>query len=132
MRSQAGYDEYLHIGCYAFFDNCANAAISEGLDALSTGPPSSTEQTAAVALNKASHRTHAATEEAARTILGFLRLTKDGQTSSDPDRVFDEVAYERFCRPLSTAVSGPLDELRQTFVDKTLEVSMHAASKATT
>jgi hypothetical protein len=37
-RSQAGYNEYLHIGCYAFFDSCANEAISEGLDALSAGP----------------------------------------------------------------------------------------------
>jgi hypothetical protein len=33
-KSQAGYDEYLHIGCYAFFDSCANAAIGEALDAL--------------------------------------------------------------------------------------------------
>jgi hypothetical protein len=38
-RSQAGYSEYLHTGCYAFFDSCANEAISEGLDALSAGPP---------------------------------------------------------------------------------------------
>jgi hypothetical protein len=29
-RSQTGYDEYLHIGCYAFFDSGANAATSEG------------------------------------------------------------------------------------------------------
>jgi hypothetical protein len=32
---QAAYDEYLHVGCYAFFDICANAAIGEGMDALS-------------------------------------------------------------------------------------------------
>jgi hypothetical protein len=32
-KYQAGYDEYLHIGCYAFFDSCANAAIGEDLDA---------------------------------------------------------------------------------------------------
>jgi hypothetical protein len=66
MKSQAGYDEYLHIFCYAFFDRCANAAIGEALDALSTGPPLSTEQAAVVALTRAGHRTHAATEEAAR------------------------------------------------------------------
>jgi len=62
--------------------------------------------------------------------LGFLRLTKGGQTSSDSDRVFAELAHERFCRPRPTAVSSALDELRQAFVDRTLEVSLHAASKA--
>jgi hypothetical protein len=63
-KSQAGYDEYLHIGCYAFFDNCANAAIGEALDALSTGPPLPPEQAATVALIRAGHRTHTATKEA--------------------------------------------------------------------
>jgi hypothetical protein len=61
-KSEAGYDEYLHIGCYAFFDSCANAAIGEALDALSAGPPLPTEHAAAVALIRAGHRTHAATE----------------------------------------------------------------------
>jgi hypothetical protein len=62
--------------------------------------------------------------------LGFLRLTKGGQTRTDADRVFAELAHERFCRSRPTAVSGPLDALRQAFVDRTLEVSLHAASKA--
>jgi hypothetical protein len=45
--------------------------------------------------------------------------------------VFAELAHERFCRPRPTAVSGPLDELRQqAFVDRTLEVRLHAAKKA--
>jgi hypothetical protein len=35
-----------------------------------------------------SYRTHTATEEAARTRLGFLRLTKGGQASTYADRVF--------------------------------------------
>jgi hypothetical protein len=38
-RTQSAYDEYLHIGCYAFFDRCANAAVSEGMESLSNGPP---------------------------------------------------------------------------------------------
>jgi hypothetical protein len=129
-KSQAGYDEYLHIWCYAFFDSCANAAIGEALDALSTGPPLLAEQAAAVALIRAGHRTHTTTKEAARTRLGFLNLTKGGQTSSDSDRVFAELAHEHFCRPRPTAVSSALDELRQALVDMTLEVSLHAASKA--
>jgi hypothetical protein len=62
--------------------------------------------------------------------LGFLRLTKGGQASTDADRVFAELAHERFCRPRSTAVSGPLDALRQAFIDRKLEVSLHAVSKA--
>jgi hypothetical protein len=128
-RNQSAYDEYLHIGCYAFFDSCANAAISEALDTLSHGPPLPAEQAAAIALIRAGHRTHTATEEAARTWLGFLRLTKGGQTSTDADRVFAELSHERFCRPRPNAVSGPLDALRQAFVDRTLEVGLHAASK---
>jgi hypothetical protein len=112
MRTHAAYDEDLHIGCYAFFDSCANATIGEGMDALSHGPPLSTWQTAAVALIRAGHRTHTATEEAARTRLGFLRLTKGGQASTNADRVFAELAHERFCRLRPTAVSGPLDALR--------------------
>jgi hypothetical protein len=109
-RSQAGYDEYLRIGCNAFFDSYANASISEGREALAS----------ALLIDEAhgnrcphpsgsSH--HASTEEAART-LGFLHLTKGGQTSSDSDRVFAELAHERFCRPRPTVVSGPVDELR--------------------
>jgi hypothetical protein len=128
-RTQSAYAEYLHIGYYAFFDSCANAAISEGMDTLSNGPPLSAEQAAAVALIRAGHRTHPATEEAARTRLGFLRLTKGRQTSTYADRVFAELAHERSCRPRPTAVSGPLDALRQAFVDRTLQVSLHTASK---
>jgi hypothetical protein len=60
---------------------------------------------------------------------GFLRLTKGGQASTDADRVFAESVHERFCRLRSTAVSGPLDALRQAFVDHTLEFSLHVASK---
>jgi hypothetical protein len=100
------------------------------LDTLSNGSPLLAEQTAAVALIRAGHRTHTATEEGARTRQGFLRLTKGGHASTDADRVFAELAHERFRRPRPIAVSGPLDALRQAFVDRTLEVSMHAASKA--
>jgi hypothetical protein len=129
-RIHSAYDEYLHIGCYAFFDSCANAVISEGLDTLSNAPPLSAELTVAVAIIRAGHRTHTATEEASRTRQGFLRLTKGGQASTDAERVFAELANERFCRPRLAAVSGLRDALRQAFVDRTLEVSLHAASKA--
>jgi hypothetical protein len=127
-KTQAAYDEYLHIGCYAFFDKCANVAISEGLDALSNGPHLSPKQEAAVALIRMGNRTHTSTQEAARTRLGYLRLTKSGQASTNADRVFAELAHERFCRPRPTAVSGPPDALRQAFVDRTLEVKLHAAA----
>jgi hypothetical protein len=119
-RTQSAYDEYLHIGCYAFFDSrtVAPTAIGETLDTLSHGPALHAEHAAAIALIRAGRRTHTATEGAARTRLGFLRLTKGGQTSIDADRVFAELAHERFCRPRPTAVSGPLDALRQAFVDR--------------
>jgi hypothetical protein len=53
-----------------------------------------------------------------------------GQASTDADRVLAELAHERFCRPHPKEVSGPLDALRQAFVDRTLEVSLHATNKA--
>jgi hypothetical protein len=56
MKPQAAYDEYLHLGCYAFFDSCANAAIGEGLDALSSDPPLSMEHAATITLIKAGQR----------------------------------------------------------------------------
>jgi hypothetical protein len=77
-RTQSTYDKYLHIGCYAFFDSCASAAIGEGMDTQSNAPPLSTERTAAVAHIRAGQRTHTTTEDAARTRMGFLRLTKGG------------------------------------------------------
>jgi transcriptional regulator of met regulon len=128
-RTHAAYDEYLHIGCYAFFGSCAYAPIGEGMDAMSNGPPLPSKHAAAVAFIRAGHRTHTATEEAARTQLGVLRLIKGGHASKDADRVFAELAQERFCRPRPTAVSGPLDALRQAFVDRTLELTLHAANK---
>jgi hypothetical protein len=100
------------------------------LGSLSTCHALSPEQATTISLIRAGYRTHAATEESARTRLGFLRLTKCGQTCSDSDRVLAEIAHERFCRPRPTAVSGPLDALRQAFVDQTLEVNIHAAIKA--
>jgi hypothetical protein len=48
-RSQAGYDEYLHIGHKAF-ESCTNASIREGLHALSAGPPLSIKHIASVAI----------------------------------------------------------------------------------
>jgi hypothetical protein len=119
-KTQAAYDEYLRIGYYAFLDSRSNTATSEGLGALSNGPPLSPEHAQAVAFVRAGNRTHTTTEKAAHTRLGFLRLTKSGQASSDADRVFAELAHERFYRPRPTAVSGPQDELRQAFVDRTL------------
>jgi hypothetical protein len=51
--------------------------------------------------------------------------------SSDLDRVLAELAHERLWRPCPTAVySSPIDMPRQSFVERTLEVSMHAANKA--
>jgi hypothetical protein len=88
-RTQSAYDEYLHIGCYVFFDSCANVAIGEALDTLSHGP----HLPAAIALIRAGHRTHKATEEVARIRLGFLRLTNGGQTCTDAYRVFAELAH---------------------------------------
>jgi hypothetical protein len=129
-KTQSNYDEYLHIGFYAFFDSCANAAISEGLDVVSKGPLLSPKKAVTVAFIIAGNRKYVATEEAACSRLGFLRLTKGRQSSTYADRVSAEFAHERFCRPRPTAVSGPLDALRQAFIDRNVEINLHAANKA--
>jgi hypothetical protein len=108
-KTRAGYGEYLHIGCYAFSDNSTNTAISEGMDSLLAGPTLSPEQAAAAALIKAGHLTHTATQEAARTRLGILRLTKGGYASTDTDHIFAHLTHERFCRPRRSSVSGTVE-----------------------
>jgi hypothetical protein len=131
-KSYVCYDEYLHIGCDVFFNSFANAAIFDGLYALPTGPTLSQEQKAAVALIIAGNRTHLSTKKAARIRLGFFRLIKGGQKSSDSDRVHIELAHIRFCRLIPAAVTGTLDALRQAFVDRTLEVNLHGGNKVAT
>eukprot|EP00873_Tetraselmis_striata_P043203 jgi/Tetstr1/463467/TSEL_008359.t1 len=63
-RSQAAYDEYLHLGCYAFFSSCANEAIRGAMDSLSTESATPASKAAALAELRACYHTHLATEEA--------------------------------------------------------------------
>jgi hypothetical protein len=42
-KTRSTYNEYLHIGRHAFFDICANAAVSENLNVLLNEPPLSRE-----------------------------------------------------------------------------------------
>jgi hypothetical protein len=75
------------------------------------------------------HHPHAS-KASGIVLIGFMLFYDTRRSNSD--RVVAELANERFCPPRPTAVSGPLNELRQAFVDRTLEVSMHAAGKAIT
>eukprot|EP00873_Tetraselmis_striata_P017157 jgi/Tetstr1/437421/TSEL_026103.t1 len=129
-RSQAAYDEYLHLGCYAFFSSCANEAMRCALESLSTESATPAGKAAALAELRACYRTHLATEEATRSRLGYLQLAKNGPTATEADRVFAELAHAQFCTPRRIAVSGQLDQLRRAFDDKTLEISLSAAGKA--
>eukprot|EP00873_Tetraselmis_striata_P006912 jgi/Tetstr1/427176/TSEL_017364.t1 len=92
-RSQAAYDEYLHLGCYAFFSSCANEAMRCALESLSTESATPASKAAALAELRACYRTHLATEEAARSRLGYLQLAKNGPTATEADRVFAELAH---------------------------------------
>eukprot|EP00873_Tetraselmis_striata_P026853 jgi/Tetstr1/447117/TSEL_034555.t1 len=129
-RSQAAYDEYLHLGCYAFFSSCANEAMRGALESLSTESATPASKAAALAELRACYRTHLATEEATRSRLGYLQLAKNGPTATEADRVFAELAHAKFCTLRRIAVSGQLDQLRRAFDDKTLEISLSAAGKA--
>eukprot|EP00873_Tetraselmis_striata_P009937 jgi/Tetstr1/430201/TSEL_020032.t1 len=129
-RSQAAYDEYLHLDCYAFFSSCANEAMRGALESLSTESATPASKAAALAELRACYRTHLATEEATRSRLGYLQLAKNGPTATDADRVFAELAHAKFYTPRRIAVSEQLDQLRRAFDDKTLEISLSAAGKA--
>eukprot|EP00873_Tetraselmis_striata_P000141 jgi/Tetstr1/420405/TSEL_011521.t1 len=129
-RSQTAYDEYMHLGCYAFFSSCANEAMRGALESLSTESATPASKAASLAELRACYRTHLATEEATRSRLGYLQLAKNGPTATEADRVFAELAHAKFCTPRRIAVSGQLDQLRRAFDDKTLEISLSAAGNA--
>eukprot|EP00873_Tetraselmis_striata_P038373 jgi/Tetstr1/458637/TSEL_004341.t1 len=129
-RSRAAYDEYLHLGCYAFLSSCANEAMRGALESLSTESATAASKAAALAELRACYRTHLATEEATRSRLSYLQLAKNGPTATETDRVFAELAHAKFCTPRRIAVSGQLDQLCRAFDDKTLEISLIAAGKA--
>jgi hypothetical protein len=105
------------VGCYTFFDTCANAIIDDSMDAMA-GEPLTTSQKQAVARIRPEKFTHAATEEATCTGLGYLHIAEGGQAITDTDRVLRKLAHERFCKPRFAAVSGTLDVLRHAFTER--------------
>jgi hypothetical protein len=62
-------------------------------------------------------------------LLGRRRRALQGQAITDTDRVFAELAHKRLCLSRLTAVSRPLDALRQALAKNTLEVSLYVATK---
>eukprot|EP00873_Tetraselmis_striata_P003432 jgi/Tetstr1/423696/TSEL_014330.t1 len=55
-RRHAAYDEYLHLGCYAFFSSCANEAMHGALESLSTESATAESKAAALADLRACYR----------------------------------------------------------------------------
>jgi hypothetical protein len=55
---------------------------------------------------------------------------KGGGETSDSDRVFVELAYERFLEPRLDVASSEYENLHKAFIDKTLEYSLLASAKA--
>eukprot|EP00873_Tetraselmis_striata_P037587 jgi/Tetstr1/457851/TSEL_004253.t1 len=92
-RSQAAYDEYMHLGCYAFFSSRANEAMRGAHESLSTDSATMESKASALAELRACYRTHLATEEATRSRLGYLKLAKNGPTDTEADRVFAVLAH---------------------------------------
>jgi hypothetical protein len=70
-----------------------------------------------------------ATEENARTRLGYLCLTKGRPTKSNADKIFAELTHKRCCTPRPDVFSSQLDALRQALADRT-QVNSNAACKA--
>jgi hypothetical protein len=77
-----------------------------------------------------SNHTHSALEEAVRVRVSHIRHAEGRGETIDSDRVFAEVAYERFLKPRPDVASSKYDNLDRAFIDKTLECSLLASAKA--
>jgi hypothetical protein len=101
-ETQSAYKEYLLIGCYAFFDCCANTAITEGTDALSAGLTLPPEHAAAFTLIRAGHMTHTSTEEATR--MGSVLNWASSASPVADKRARTRIAYSpNSCTSISAA-----------------------------
>eukprot|EP00873_Tetraselmis_striata_P006969 jgi/Tetstr1/427233/TSEL_017420.t1 len=129
-RSHAAYNEYLHLGCYAFFISCANEAMRGDLESLSTESATAESKTVALAELRASYRTHLATEEATRSRLGYLQLAKKGLTATKADRVFADSSHAKLCTPRRIAVSGQLTNSAERSTTIPSRSAFSAAGKA--
>jgi hypothetical protein len=86
-------------------------------------------KTAVVTMRQSNH-THNALEEAARVWISHIRHTKGGGETSDSDRIFAQLAYERFLKPRPDVASSEYVNLNPTCIDKTLDCSLLASAKA--
>jgi hypothetical protein len=62
--------------------------------------------------------------------ISHIRHTKGGGETSDSDRVFTELANERFLKPRPDVASSEYYNLHRALIDKTLECSLLASAKA--
>eukprot|EP00873_Tetraselmis_striata_P024556 jgi/Tetstr1/444820/TSEL_032662.t1 len=60
---------------------------------------------------------------------GAVELEGGGETS-ETDRVFASLAYDRFLKPKAPVASSDCDALHRAFINKTHEVSLMARAKA--
>jgi hypothetical protein len=80
-------------------------------------PKDSKELKAAIATMRQSNYTRTALEEAGRVRISHIRHTKGGRETSDSDRVFADLAYERFLKPRPDVASSYYDNLHTAFID---------------
>jgi hypothetical protein len=62
--------------------------------------------------------------------ISHIRHTKGGRETSDSDRGFTELAYERFLKPRPDVASSEYDNIHRAFIGKTLECSLFASAIA--
>jgi hypothetical protein len=129
-RHNAALEEYRATACHPAYAACANTASISALEDIQNYPKDSREFKAAIVTMRQSTHTHSALEEAARVRISHTRLTKGGGETTDSDRVFTELAYERFLKPQPDVASSEYDNLHRASIDKTLECSLLASAKA--
>jgi hypothetical protein len=89
----------------------------------------SPEFKAAVVTMRLSNHTQNALEEAARVRVSHIRHNKGGTETSDSDRIFEELTYERFLEPRPDVAFSDYDSVHIAVIDKTLECSLLANVK---
>eukprot|EP00873_Tetraselmis_striata_P045851 jgi/Tetstr1/466115/TSEL_000943.t1 len=94
--------EYRFVACLAAYAFCANTVWDSAVAALqmASASPSSA---ATLAIKLECRRTHGAIEEASRVPVSYIRHTKGGGKTSETDRVFVILAYDRFLKPKASS-----------------------------
>jgi hypothetical protein len=113
------------MACHIAYATFANTASISCLEETQNYPKDTPEfKGVAVTLRQSNH-THISLEAAATMRVSHIRYAKIGGETRDKDRVFVELAYERYLKPRPDVASSKYDSLHRAFIDKAMDVYSH-------